>query len=287
MKVPDAALDEVRERGFTIVDGFLAGAELAAAQDGLWSEYPRPQEYFADPAAHERLGRSQFAGLRLFPFSAWPLNCVAYHPDLVDAVERLLGTTDLDLYKVELWAKYTGAIDYDQTLHRDYGNHSLVVPRRDGAYRQITTFVLLSDVGPDDGPTALVPADVSASIPFTPRQLDAGALAEHEVLATGPAGTLLMYRTDILHRGTDLRRPGGSRFALLADYQARGAPWNGKMSWPGRALDHGWHDVLVRGSVRERDLFGWPPPGSDYWDDQTLADVAERWPGIDLGPYRP
>jgi hypothetical protein len=38
-------------------------------------------------------------------------------------------------------------------------------------------------------------------------------------------------------------------------------------------------------SPRERDLFGWPPAGSEYWNAQTLRDVALRYPGIDLTPY--
>jgi len=37
--------------------------------------------------------------------------------------------------------------------------------------------------------------------------------------------------------------------------------------------------------VRERDLFGWPRPGHDYWNEQTLTDVAARYPGIDMAPY--
>ncbi|MDB5450661.1 MAG: hypothetical protein JWQ52_1789, partial [Phenylobacterium sp.] len=36
---------------------------------------------------------------------------------------------------------------------------------------------------------------------------------------------------------------------------------------------------------RQRDLFGWPPPGDSYWNAQTLADVGVRYPGIDLAPY--
>ncbi len=31
---------------------------------------------------------------------------------------------------IELWAKYSGAIDYDQPLHRDFGNHTMTVPKR-------------------------------------------------------------------------------------------------------------------------------------------------------------
>ena len=26
-------------------------------------------------------------------------------------------------------------------------------------------------------------------------------------------------------------------------------------------------------------------PGDDYWNEQTLADVAARYPGIDMTPY--
>ena len=37
----------------------------------------------------------------------------------------------------------------------------------------------------------------------------------------------------------------------------------------------------------ERDLFGFPKPGDPYWNEQTLADVAARYPGMDLTPYRP
>ena len=47
MKVPDRNLHEVREQGFTIVEGFLAQDELKAAQEALWLHYPRPEEYFA------------------------------------------------------------------------------------------------------------------------------------------------------------------------------------------------------------------------------------------------
>jgi hypothetical protein len=38
--------------------------------------------------------------------------------------------------------------------------------------------------------------------------------------------------------------------------------------------------------VRERDLFGFPPSGHEFWDEQTIADTAARYPGIDLAPYR-
>ena len=92
---------------------------------------PRPDDYFADPEgeANRALAGDQFAGVREFPYRSWDLNRLPVHPDLVDMAERYLETPELHLYKVELWGKYAGAVNYDQPLHRDYGSHSLVVPR--------------------------------------------------------------------------------------------------------------------------------------------------------------
>ena len=285
VRVPDAALDEVREHGFTLVEGFLRPDELRAAQDALWLHYPKPEEYFADPQQHARFASTQFAGVEEFPYRSWDLNRLAFHPDLVDAAERLLGTTELHLYKVELWAKYADAINYDQPLHRDYGSHSLVVPRRDGRYQQMTTFIYLSDVTEHDGPTRIVPHEHGKDVPFTPLYGDFGDVAAFEVPAVGPAGSLLVYRTDILHRGSDFGAPGRARFSLLADYQQRGTTWGGKMSWPKQSPER-WAKLIPQCTVRERDLFGFPRPGDPYWNEQTIVDVEARYPGIDMTPYR-
>ncbi len=160
-----------------------------------------------------------------------------------------------------------------------------MVPRRDGRYQQLTTFIFLSDVSDDDGPTRIVPFGDGKDVPFTPLYLEFGELADVEVSATGPAGSLLVYRTDILHRGSNLTGAGHSRFSLLADYQVRGTTWGGKMAWPKQAPQR-WAKLIPRCTVRERDLFGFPRPGADYWNEQTVTDVAERYPGMDVTPYR-
>ena len=285
MRVSDAKLAEVRERGFAIIENFLDAETLAAAQAALWNVYPTPETYFADPSAHPKLASSQFAGLRLFPYAAWELSRIPVYPDLVNAAERFLGSTDLEIYKVELWAKYAGAIDYEQPHHRDFGNHTLVVPRKDGVHTQMTTFILLSDVTEADAPTKLAPLEHTRDMPFSSRLLPKGALADVEEPAIGPAGSLLIYKTDVMHRGSDFTAPGRSRFVMLVDFQERGWRWNGKMSWPDRADKPGMRQAIINMSVRERDLFGWPPVGSDYWNRQTLDDVAARYPGIDLSAY--
>jgi hypothetical protein len=285
MRVSDATLTEVRERGFALVEGFLSDAELVAAREALWLHFPRPRDYFADPDAFSRYAGSQFAGVEEFPYRSWDLNRLAVHPDLVDAAERYLQTPELHLYKVELWAKYAGAVNYDQPLHRDYGSHSLVVPRPGVRYQQLTTFVFLSDVTEEDGPTRIVPYEDGKDVPYTPLYLPFGSLADAEVACTGPAGSLLVYRTDILHRGSDMTGSGRSRFSILVDFQVRGTTWGGKMAWPKQSPER-WARFIPQCSVRERDLFGFPRPGDRYWSDETLEGVAARYPGIDLGPYR-
>ena len=282
MHVPDAALDDLRTIGFATVPGFLSSDRLAAARAALWSVFPTPDAYFADPVSHATFTKSQFAGIRYFPYDAPALDALPVDPDLVDAAERFLGGSDLDLYKVELWAKYAGATDYDQPHHRDYGNHTLVVPTDDAP--QLTTILLLSDVGPDDGPTRAVPLSVTRHLPTTPMILDPGDLVEHEVALTGTAGTLILYRTDVFHRGSNLRGRA-ARFIIMADFKRRGAPWTGKIAWPDRAISRGWSEAIAAMTVRQRDLFGFPPPGSAYWTDATRAGVAARYPAMDMTPY--
>ncbi len=285
MRLTDAQLAQVWDRGFAVVEGFLDPETLAAAQEAMWDYYPRPDAYFADPQAYPKFAASQFAGLRFFPYVSWALNRLPVYPDLVDAAERFLETQAVEVYKVELWAKYAGAVNYDQPHHRDFGNHTLVVPRTDGFLPQMTTFLLLSDVTELDGPTKLVPLEHTRHLPLTPRQLPMGELFDKEIAATAPAGSLMIYKTDVMHRGSDFTAPGRSRFAMLVDFQAKGYPWRGKMSWPDRGEWKGMTEAMVRMTARERDLFGWPPPGSPYWNAQTLADVAVRYPGMDMAPY--
>jgi hypothetical protein len=284
MRVDDAQLATLREQGFVVIPGFIPPDELAAAQAALWQVFPRPDDYFSNPETHAKFTKSQFAGIRHFPYNIPVFDRLCVLPDLIDAATRFLGGPDIDLYKIELWAKYAGAIDYDQPHHRDYGNHTIVVPhpRRP----QLTTIMLLSDVGEDQAPTCAVPLRHTADVPTTPMILAPGALREHEIALTGPAGTLILYQTHVFHRGSNFRRPDASRFIYMTDFKRRGDPWTGKQAWPDHALRPGWTEALTAMSVRQRDLFGFPPPGSDYWTPETLAGVQARYPAMDMGPYR-
>jgi hypothetical protein len=297
MRVPDGCLAELRERGYLVFEGFLGADEVVAAQEALWLHYPRPEDYYADRAAHAWLATSQWAGLIRGPWRSWALNRLAFHPDLLDLAERFLGSADLRLYEAELWAKYAGAADYDQEHHRDLGNHTLVVPKRSQPATQMLNWILLSDVGEEDGPTKVVPLSVGEGVPYWPDTLDgsandyvtnylpAGAFADEEISVTGRAGTLYSFRTDVVHRGSRMTGERSTRFALLADYDVWGPRWTGRVGWPERALSPEWGELIERATPRERSVFGFPPPGDPYWDEQTLADTQARYPRADLTPY--
>lgn len=282
MRIADTTLDDLRARGFALVPDFIGGDTLAAAQEAVATIYPSREAYFADPVKYAKFSASQFAGIRYFPYDRPALDALPVHPDLVDAAERFLGGPDLDLYKVELWAKYAGATDYDQPHHRDFGNHTLVVPTPDAPH--LTTILLLSDVGEGDGPTRAVPLEHTGDRPPTPMILQPGELIEHEVALTGTAGTLILYQTHVFHRGSNLLGDA-ARFIIMTDFKRRGSPWTGKIAWPDRAISRGWPEAIAAMSVRARDLFGFPPPGSAYWTRDTVAGVAARYPAMDMTPY--
>lgn len=147
MKLTDDHLRQVLDIGFVVVPGFLPKDRLDAARAALPLHFPTPEQLHADPSKYPELAKSQFAGLKYFPYSSLDLNRLPFEPDLVDAIERLTAmsedrrragmspeereeeeeesallpknsallptnsASDIELYKVELWAKYSGSVD--------------------------------------------------------------------------------------------------------------------------------------------------------------------------------
>ncbi len=124
-----AAVRAWSEDGFVVLPTYIPAAELIAAVAELPLLYPTADE-FHDRIDVERNRRfeDEFGGIDDFPFRSAALNLLAVHPLLTNLAEQLLGTVDLRIYSIEAWAKYTGAADYDQELHRDYLGASLLVP---------------------------------------------------------------------------------------------------------------------------------------------------------------
>jgi hypothetical protein len=306
-----AHIEHFERHGWVLIERLLSTAEIDAALPGLFELYPTPEAFHggaADPRSDAfRQGGSaranqgddprfrplQFAGLKEFPFADQTLNLLALHPAIIAVAQALLRTGDVRLYQAETFAKYTGVTQYDQPFHADYTNHVMLPPRADGRFRQAQMFLYLSDVTLPHGATRIVSRELTRDVPlmdlsFPAARVPPERLAAWEaaaVSATGPRGSLLVYGADVVHRGTEMTLAGGGRFFFNLAYRVAGADWVGGNPWPRKGIAN-WTPLVERCSVRQLEALGFPPPGHDYWDAATLQGAAQRYPGLDLTPWR-
>jgi hypothetical protein len=262
--------------------------DIAAAQPALARLYPPPPP--AQPKTGERAFRpGQFTGLREAPIGDHALDNLCVHDRVLDLVAALLQTSDIRLYQAETFAKFSGQESFNQPLHIDETNHTLLPPRRDGRFRQVQLFVYLSDVTEERGATHVVSKTRTAEIPHTDLYfpgLGDLRMDEHEAAAEGPAGSVLAYSADTVHRGTDMTEPGASRFFFNLAYREAGADWMGALPYPRRGIDERVPAWIQQLSTRQLCAIGFPPPGHPYWDKETLAATQARYPDMDLSGFR-
>ena len=291
MELSDA-VRHYAEHGFVIIPSYLEGEELRPAQDELPVLFPTPDEYFADvdPERNARFRNNQFGGIDPFPYlsAAWSL--LGLSEPILTLAEVLLGTDNFRLYEAHNWAKYGGGVDYDQPLHRDYGNHDIVVPSDDAAYGAVEIFICIHDVPLDCGPTHVVSRQHAQDVPVWPTNIDRNEYPDvyaHEVAAAGPAGTVLAYRTDTLHRGSTMTDPTGARFLLKSSFRTRTDVWVDRLGLSDKVSFPNWYRFVDEASPRQLEVAGFPPRGHAYWTPQTFADTCRRYPGADLSVFDP
>lgn len=297
---PAEAKEHWERDGFVVLPGHLTAADLTPALDELHLLFPTADEFHdaVDEPGHARF-RSEFGGITDFPFESPQLSLLAVHPKLMTLAGELLGTDRLRAYSIEAWAKYTDAADYDQDLHRDYLNHSLLVPEPNGQARQVELFLYLSDVPTPLGPPSYVSRRFTEGMPALPNwypRTDGPGDTDHptwasptgrpdlydaEVPAEGPAGTVVAYRIETFHRGTSLVQPRGVRYTIHANFRASDAEWISRRAWTDAADGRPWADFVALASPRQLELFGFPAPGHEYWTEVTLAGMVLRYPGFD------
>jgi hypothetical protein len=301
----DAAVRAWCEDGFVILPGFLPAEVLAPAVDELELMFPTGEDFHdgVNPDRNARFVGDEFSGIDSFPFASLALNRVPVCDALVSLASALLGTPDIRLYSAEAWAKYEGAADYDQDLHRDYLNHTILVPTSDPAFGQVELFVFLCDVTAELGAPRMVPrSDVTDALPakpnffprHNPHKDDEGFIAspgrpdlyDNEIPATGPAGTVVAFQPQTVHRGSAITQPRGSRFTMHLNYRPAAAEWGHRHAWADRSHEPDWYEFVEQADARQLELFGFPPPGHPYWTPETLTGVAQRYPGLDMTPWR-
>lgn len=275
-----------REEGFAVIPRLVPTADIDAAAAELealyaadtFDDYNQARGFGDGDPEGRQFRSSQFDGMRGFPMPGCPaLNNLFVHPSLIAFARSALGDDDVRIYQAAVWAKWAGAINYEQPLHQD-GNHSLLPPRMEPGFWHMETFLYLTDVDGDSAPPRLVPNSRSS-----PPGED---LYDHEVVATGPRGTLVAYRSDVWHRGSDFARSDGYRAVLVTGLRPAAADWFSYDAF-GRLGNNGMFAAFTRGkSPDELSLFGVPPPGHPYWTTATVDAMADKYPGLDMTPWR-
>ena len=199
--------------------------------------------------AHYR--SDECGGLVTFPFASVELSLLTVHPRLLDLARSLLGTEDVRIYSAEVWAKFSGAFDYEQEHHRDFLNRTRL--------HNVEMFIYLHDVGEDLGPTHLVSTTLTADVPLVHHcasRSEYPSLYEAEALAAGPAGTVLAYRGKTLHRATSLTDPTGARYTLHCGFRPAMDEPVGHRGLGDWSFDASWRPFLGQASPQQMDVFG-------------------------------
>ena len=314
-----------RTRGFAFVAAFLPGDLLTAARDDALSQFPAPGSDAA--AAITQFGSGQRF---VFPAASDAFNRLTLHPDLSRAVAELLGVParSLRLTQSDLWPKYgrspsgRGLDNADQRIHCDYPNHTLTHPPPWDAPEAVEIIIYLSDHDDCAGATAVVPRDGDADpayawpIDRTPGvagfdYVNDRASAERYLRERAPEvagfreahlyarerqaryrfGSVLFYRHDTWHRGTEVRN-GALRIVHNLTFRNADSEWIGVIhpgwAWSMYGRGQTMEKLIAQATVQQRCLLGFPEPGHAYWTQATVDAVDARYAAhdIDMTPYR-
>jgi len=306
----DAEVATWRDHGWVLLEGLVGTEEIDAAAEDLRAVFPTREDFHADPEGvterwkgHPVAPKEDYVwpedgpGFRpaqqrwmaTFPFAgSGVLNRLCVHGSIVDFAERALDTPDIRLYQAHANAKYAGVTNYEQPMHTDR-NHSWLPAIGAAPWWNLEGFLYLSDVTEDENPTLLTSVRDSASItsPFhvTMPGMDPGAYAA-ERPAPGVRGSYLAYRSDTWHRGAAFATPGTARFLAALAFKRADHEWIGYDTQQSRSTGPEWTAFAEQCSPRELALFGFPPPGHRIWSTALLDETAQRYPKLDLAPWR-
>jgi hypothetical protein len=284
-RISEEHLQHWQEHGYAIVNDFLTAEELAAAQAEIYRTFPSLEEYRYAPSLY----RNDFRGghMKTLPFLGDILNFVAVLPDIVSFVERALGTKRIALAQSLVWARYPEPSESNFPLHVDYMISSILYPNPQ-APLDVSFILYYVDVDEELGPTRVVSRQHFKDRLLVPDTLDKNEhpeLYQNERPINVPAGSMLIYDMGTLHRPTNLISHDRTRYSHHFMYRSEEAPWIGSNAWTTYGFSPELQRFMEQASPRQRELFGFPSPGHAYWNEETLAGVAARYPAMDMMPY--
>lgn len=119
-------LQQFRRQGYTVIEHFLSATVLSALRAEIETLFPSWYQYTYLP---RYLPAAPWGGCALdVPFLGEQLNLIAVHPEIIDLVERALGTRNILLAQSHVWGKYTGLESFEQDLHVDFMISSILYP---------------------------------------------------------------------------------------------------------------------------------------------------------------
>jgi hypothetical protein len=275
-----------QHEGFALVEGLVPSEDIDAVADDLarlygedtFDNYNKAKGFGDGDPDGKQFRASQFDGMRGFPLhGCHALNDLFVHPRVVEFARAALADDDVRVYQAAVWGKWAGNVNYEQPMHQDT-NHSLLPPRMERGFWHLEIFLFLSDVDEDCAPPRLVPRSKS-DVPYD-------ELYNHEVVATAKRGTLMAYRSDVWHRGSDFGRPGASRFVLVEGFRPASADWFGYDAFERHGNSSHWATFVKGKSPEDLALFGVPRPGHAYWTTDVVDALAAKYPGLDVAPWR-
>ena len=315
-----------RENGYCLVDGVFPSELLELVIKDCQSVFPPPLSeeakkinYYGGfvnfPSTYDSVNQ-----VALHPRI---MNAVAQLfgvPDLTDCrltqteVWPKYGRTDLTYEKDE-------EDNADQRMHCDFPSHTLVHPPPWDEPEAVSIILYLSKVEDCYGATAVVPRtgkdDPAYTYPLyqqpgfgTTEWKNNRKIAENYLQEVAPdiaefrakhlyarekqvrykLGTVLFYRQDTWHRGTVLK-PGCLRVVVNMTFRKAISEWISTMhiGWAWGMMRKGLpiERLVANASVEQRCVMGFPKPGHQYWNKQTLLAVAARYEklGMDMKPY--
>jgi hypothetical protein len=258
--------DECKRRwdndGWCVFQRLIPPDVLQAAQRAIHNVFPTADE-IADHLDPERMAPllSERGALQpQFPFESDALNDVALNDSIIELAERLLALDDIGLYQAAVSAKYSNGAPEDEQLHHvDSPCDESCLPRADPDDQHVTMFIYLSDVTPETAATRVLPREATAGIPVERSYLPVDEFSQLyavEQAASGPAGSVFVYRRDVFHRGVAITAPRSARFIVPVAFEPSTRVKRDNRAFETGAQAGAWHRFIQRATERQLKVLG-------------------------------
>jgi len=254
-------------------------------------------DYLADPTAKplgDGMNQQPGFGRAEFPTGQAALDSLLTD-GLLAAIESLLGQSPVYLNS-HIFAR-AGSTDRRhsehpwQGYHYDHDTYSMLPPSADPAFEAVTASIFLTDVTLQTAPLHVVPGTHRTEAPRhgnnAIEDLRSIPGLSAPVPAIGPAGSILFYSTYLLHAAVPFIDKRSQR--IFYGFTSAGighAAWS-RFATPYRyGIREHFMPYWDGCGAAQRTYCGWPAPGHPYYTDATLAALAQRYPRMDLSPYR-